>query len=379
MKKILIVNNNLNIGGIQKSLLNLLNCVKDDYEISLLLFSKTGGLIEQIPKNVKVITPNGVYRVLGLAKNELKSNPFLFILKAFLIEYTKITSRRKAMNLLGLFQKKIIGYDCVISYSHLPGSKEFANGCGDFVLDKVECDNKICLIHCDYLNSGFMSNQNNLEYEEFNKIGCCSESVKDRFLIGSNLNENKVYTLRNFNDLNILSLANISPYKYDNNFINIIIVSRLSEEKGLDRAINALIKTKTNNIKYYIIGDGPMRPKLKKMCEHNDIIEKVIFLGEQTNPYRYMSKADYLLLPSIHEAAPMVYDEAKILGLKVITTKTTSSTELIGNRYGIICENSEKGIETALNDCIKQTIKRENNINNNLQISQFNCLVNNND
>ena len=43
MKKILIVNNNLDIGGIQKALINLLRGISDKYEVTLMLFSPTGG------------------------------------------------------------------------------------------------------------------------------------------------------------------------------------------------------------------------------------------------------------------------------------------------------------------------------------------------
>ena len=82
MKKILIVNNNLDMGGIQKSLINLLTELNGKYDITLLLFSKSGALLQDLPKNVKVITPNGCYRMLGLTKNELKKYPFLFTLNS---------------------------------------------------------------------------------------------------------------------------------------------------------------------------------------------------------------------------------------------------------------------------------------------------------
>ena len=118
MKKILIVNNNLDMGGIQKSLVNLVNEIYEEYDVTLLLFSKSGSLLRGIPEKVKVITPRKVYRILGLEKKDLKKHPLLYMLKAFLLAYTKIFSRRSAMKLLGLFQKEISGYDAVISYSH---------------------------------------------------------------------------------------------------------------------------------------------------------------------------------------------------------------------------------------------------------------------
>ena len=71
MKKILIVNNNLDMGGIQKSLVNLVKDVHKEYDITLLLFSRSGSLLREIPKTVKIITPLKAYRILGLEKKEI--------------------------------------------------------------------------------------------------------------------------------------------------------------------------------------------------------------------------------------------------------------------------------------------------------------------
>ena len=57
MKKILIVSNNLEIGGIQKSLVNLVKEVYQEYEVTLMLLSKSGELLCEIPDEVKIITP----------------------------------------------------------------------------------------------------------------------------------------------------------------------------------------------------------------------------------------------------------------------------------------------------------------------------------
>lgn len=376
MKKILIVNNNLDMGGIQKSLINLLKAIHDKYDITLLLFSQSGAFLKDVPENVKIITPQRQYRMLGLTKRELKRYPFLFLFKAFLVKYTEQFSRRSAMKILGLFQRKIVGYDTVISYTHLSTHKYFWNGCGDFVLDKTVCSNKICLIHCDYLHSGTMTTENNAEYLEFDKIACCSESVRERFLQGSGMQPNKVYTLRNFFDLNIGSCAADCPYSYDHDYINFVIVARLSNEKGIDRAIEALCKSKRADIRYYIIGDGPQKTILLDMVKQYDMHEQVIFLGEQKNPYRYMLNADYLLVPSLHEAAPMVFDEAKTLGLSVITTNTTSALEMIKESDGVVCDNHLIGLENALVNVQKIRSKKEEAIDNQMQQKQFDILVN---
>lgn len=375
MKKILIVNNNMDIGGIQKSLVNLLKEIHDKYEVTLLLFSATGALLKDVPKSVKIITPHGKYRMLGLSKEELKKFPALFVAKAFLMKYAELFSRRSAMKLLGLFQQKIRGYDAVISYTHLSAPQYFWNGCGDFVLDKTICRNKICIIHCDYLNSGCISEKNNAEYNEFNKIACCSASVKDRFMQGASINPEKVHVLYNCLDLSVAKAAAQQPYCYSEACINIVTVARLSVEKGIDRAIEAVHKSKRTDIRYHIIGEGPQKKILVDMVDRYGLGNTVFFEGEQENPYRYMCNADFLLLPSLHEAAPMVFGEAKIMGLPVITTNTTSAKEMIGDKYGIICDNSTEGIESALRTITKPAKKNQIEQDNKISIKQFSALL----
>ena len=53
-KKLLIVNNNMHIGGVQRALVNLLGCIHDQYDVTLLLFHPAGVLMEEIPADVRV-------------------------------------------------------------------------------------------------------------------------------------------------------------------------------------------------------------------------------------------------------------------------------------------------------------------------------------
>ena len=375
MKKILIVNNNLNMGGIQKSLVNLVKEIYKEYDITLLLFSKSGSLLQEIPESVKIITPQRGYRVLGLDKKDLKQHPILYMLKAFLLAYAKVFSRRSAMKLLGVFQKEISGYDVVISYSHLPHFQYFANGCADFVLDKTVCENKVCFVHCDYLNFGGQSESNNRTYMEFDKIACCSESVKNRFIQGSKLPDSKVYTVRNFYDLRLISYQSDDMVKFDDRFINIVLIARLSSEKGILRAIEALARSERPDIHYHIIGDGPQKEEIAQLIRRHQLESRVIMLGEQRDPYQYLYHADWLLVPSFHEAAPMVFDEAKLMGIQVIATATTSADEMISCQHGIVCENSTEGIAGVLMNIGKSTKAIKGDFNNEMQQKQLEVLL----
>lgn len=56
MKKILFAVKNMNVGGVEKSLLSLLNTIdRAEYEVDLLLLEKYGGFMDDIPDWVNVI------------------------------------------------------------------------------------------------------------------------------------------------------------------------------------------------------------------------------------------------------------------------------------------------------------------------------------
>ena len=89
------------------------------------------------------------------------------------------------------------------------------------------------------------------------------------------------------------------------------------------------------------------------MRDNIDIIE-----SDKINysPYSLMNMCDMFILSSLSESFGMVRVEALSLGLPVITTDVAYTKELIEDKYGIVVENSEKGIYEG----IKQAITDEN-------------------
>ena len=354
MKKILVVNDNLNIGGIQKSLLNFLKSESKSYDITLALFNNDSVNIDEIPKDVKRIYLKKCYKILGETKQNLwKNEKGLFFLKALLLIITKLTSRKTAMKILGFFQKKIKGYDIVISFSHSRTPKDLGGGVPEFVIDKTVSPLKICYIHCDYKNSDTCCKYNNLLYSRFDKIFCCSNSVRSNFLDMLPELKNKTKVVRNFYDLDIINYSNQNNVQFDSKYINFITVARLSQEKGINEALLAIGKSERDDIFYHIVGDGPERSNLVGLANELGITDRVTFWGEQKNPFAFMANADYLIVSSYHEAAPMVFDEARMLGLRIISSNTTSAKEMLTSEDFIYNNNQE--LQTFLS-----TLKKPN-------------------
>ena len=103
--------------------------------------------------------------------------------------------------------------------------------------------------------------------------------------------------------------------EFNENDINFVTVTRLVEQKGIDRLIEVHKKLIDNKLyhKFYVIGDGPEREKLENMIKKEGIGETFILLGKLDNPYPYIKNANYFCLLSKFEGYGMVIEEAKIL------------------------------------------------------------------
>lgn len=351
MKKIIIINNNMQVGGVQKSLCNLLWAIHDRYEVTLYLFSRRGEYANDIPAGVKVLECGGTFRLLGVSQRQCAGLDRLK--RGALVLLCRVFGRRAVLRMMLAFERKVEGeYDCAVAFLQNGSWRNFYGGVQDFALDKVKASRKIAFLHCDYGNCGADHPANNRLIARFDKIAACSDGCRDAFTAVLPQLADKTVTARNFHrHERIRALAEQEPVAYDKDNINVVMVSRLSHEKGIQRAITAAARAIGQGIPamLHIVGGGPMKDFLEKTAAEQGIGERVRFYGEQANPYRYMKNADLLLMSSFHEAAPMVIDEALCLDLPVLTVRTTSSDEMVKLRHGgWVCENSTEELTRTL-------------------------------
>jgi len=364
-RRIIIVDCNAKVGGIQKALIALLKQIHDKYEITLLLLNKHGVLLNDIPKDVRVIETRSDFRYMGMAQADCK-NVSDRIRRGIYVLVSKVLGQNVAVKLasLTLWHDKNEEYDIAVSYSHVFDVKTFFGGTAEYVLRAVRAKHKICYIHCDYLNSGTRSNYSDHVYSKFDSIFCVSESTKEHFRKAMpQLNDRTYAVLNAIDEIGILKSAHDETIEYDRKYLNMVSIARLTEEKGIERIVDALRKMDTSAIRYYIVGDGKERSRIEQMIADNHLEEVVTLRGEDVNPYRHMLNADLLVVPSYHEAAPVVFQEAKVMGLPVLTTRTTSADEMIGTEFGFVVENNDEALLEKLKELIEnpQLLKQNNN------------------
>ncbi len=351
MKKILFVINNLEIGGVQTSLLNLLKEIETHYDITVLSFYCKPEYKSYLPNGVKLISARSPFKYLGMSQAVAKRHPVHFLCRSAWAVLTKLFGRSITIKLMSPFQPKIKGYDVVVSYLHEGGQRIFYGGCNEFVLSKTDADKKITWLHCDFGRCGANNNKSRKLYKKFDNIVACSDGTKNAFVQYMPELKDKCVTIRNCNDYEMIRARASSPVTYGENRFNIVTVARLAYEKGIDRAINAVKRCLDDgyDIAYHIVGGGEQESVLKGTVKELGISDNVFFYGNQQNPYPYIAPADLFLLPSYHEAAPMVFDEAACLGVPVLATETTSTYEMIlQSGHGYVCENDDNAIYEKL-------------------------------
>lgn len=368
MKKLLFVINNFETGGIQKSLVELLNVLKDKYDLTVYVTRFYGQYCSDIPRSVKVIKggrfaslleyPRWEYRKVGGLLNYLIKLLFGFLC-------AKIGKKIPAALYCFLLGKIKGNYDAAISYSQPIGDKSFHNLENEIVLFCTKASKKITFLHCDYGEYGGNTPYNHSLYIKFDVIAAVSNGVSERFRSILHDVSHKVVVVNNCCDFELINeRANINPLTYSK--ISLVSVSRISPVKGLERCFNVVRELIDDGFifEWHIVGGGDSNYEavLRQKVESLGLNNVIIFEGSQNNPYRFMLNADYLFLPSLHEAAPMVFNEACSLGIPIISTNTLSAKEFVSDRgVGIVCENDEKSIKDALNKALTNIMPKYHN------------------
>lgn len=391
-KKILIVAGSLHIGGIERSLANLFNCLDySKYDVDLFLYSNTGEYLHEIPQSVNLVNKSWLLNCIGLSKKEVldTKNITAILVRGISAVVCKIIGSNNFFEFLFKLLPGLKGYDVAISYVHNVHPKTVYFGYNKYVLNNVRANRKIAWIHSDYIKAGFNYPSNNDEYRQFDAIINISQECKaifDNTLPDLAQKSFVVYNTYPIEKIREAAVMCGNPYD-ETKLIKIVSVGRIDSNKSFDRILRVAEKLISEglNFKWYIVGSGNEENILKEMCFKMNLQNYVFFLGAKKNPYPYIKYADVFVLTSKYEGMPMVISESLILGIPVVTTKYASANEqVIDGINGIIVNNSEAGIYNCLRKLLVDKyylINLKNNIinsefSNYKALSQFEHVIN---
>lgn len=317
-KELLFSINDLRVGGIETAIINLLNNIDyKKYNVTLVMEEKTGILLKNVNKNVKI--------------QELK------------VSNNKNVIIRKGINFVRKLNFSILNYHkfdfscCYATYS-LSANK----------IALTSSTNSAFYVHSNYRYiykdktefKNFFNRRNVLSFRRI--IFVANEAERDFIKIYPEL-KNKCLVLNNFIDpdkILKLSTEKISETHPKNKKLFVFIGRLDDSSKKVSRAINIL--KSLSDVNLLIVGDGPDRKMYEDLVTKNDLSKRVTFVGQKTNPYPYINLADYIILTSDYEGFPVTYLEAITLHKRILTTIDVSDESInIGKDYATIISMDE--------------------------------------
>ncbi|MDS0526534.1 glycosyltransferase [Clostridium sp. SHJSY1] len=358
MKKIVFVCDSLRIGGIQRSLVNLMNAIDTEkYSVDLFLFFNGGEYKKFLNSNIKVITGTKLLGLAGMTNNMVKKKCSLYILRKLLSIFCLIFGSKVVFKFIFLFEKNLKGYDIAISYSNNVNNRSLYFGYNLFVLNKVIAKRKIAWIHADYAAVGLNNKYNNGEYEKFHTIINVSKTTKDSFDMVVPKCKKKseyIYNIIPNEEISFLS-KEYNPYNTGDRLFRIVSVCRLDANKSGKQLVitGEKLKKAGANFKWYIVGDGPERASLEKYIDTNNLRDNIKVIGNVDNPYPYISGANLFVSASKSECFPLSIAESLVLNTPVVATHYPALHELIkDNVNGFIVGKGEQDLFERIFDLI---------------------------
>lgn len=104
-------------------------------------------------------------------------------------------------------------------------------------------------------------------------------------------------------------------------------IGRFSEQKNhrFILEIFAFLARKRPNLRFLLVGDGPLRPQIEDRSKQLGLIDRLVFTGTRPDvPQLLMGAMDVLLFPSKWEGSPRVLMEAQAAGLPSVISDVIS-------------------------------------------------------
>ena len=374
-KKVLFLIHTLQVGGAEKTLVELVNHLdKHKYDITIMTVVNTGAFRQKLNPNIHYKT---IFDISFLEKirnthrssqdNQIDTSGNLLAnmspTKKILSKFYKLFWRYiNCQKIYNQFVKD--DYDVEIAFLEGVAAKIIANSTN-------EKAKKYAWIHVDVLNErkteAFFKNREDeiKHYQTFDKIIGVSDYVIKQASIKYKLSKNR--TLIKYNPVDVANIQHLAKQKINipKHTFTLVTVGRLAKQKGFDRLLKVINKINADNIdiELWILGVGPEENYLKKYISDNNLTN-VKMLGYQSNPYPYIKSADLFVCSSRAEGFSTVVSEAIILGKPIVTTDCSGMREMLGtdSQYGLICPNNEEALYQALKSMITNELLRKHYI-----------------
>lgn len=145
-----------------------------------------------------------------------------------------------------------------------------------------------------------------------------------------------------------------NKYSLPNDKKILLYLSRITPKKGLDMLLSAIneLKSKFEDWILVIVGNDEFnyQGEVERLMKELDLLDKVFIIEPQFGhgKFNVFDASNFFILPSYSEGSPMVVVDALAYGLPVITTKSSSWSDLNTFNAGFWVEINKDAIKSAL-------------------------------
>lgn len=345
-KKILFIVSSWWAGGTNSAMSSIYNCYdRDKWDISIYIISNTG--TREVPYKKLLLKSDSFLSAYFCNRKEFKKGERHLYYWAKII---KRIARTLHFDLESRLFKRVArriesekSYDTVVAFI-----EGYTTRFGSY----FTCPNKVAWIHCDYNKYLPAGKSEEHIYARYSKIVTVSEYTTKVFQDRYPALAERTLTIYNlFDKEGILNKSEAQPDddRFQASCFTLLSVGRVHPVKRFSSIPSIASQLKKSGIafKWFIIGpsfDDSELEKLRKNIKAFQVDDCVIWLGGKANPYPYFKMSNLYVCTSLSEACPMVFNEARVLGIPVVSTDFPSSYEFIENgRTGAISSFSEIG------------------------------------
>lgn len=303
MKKIAIFQNDLGVGGIQRSLINLLNMIDTDkVSVNLFLSRKDEFWKIELPEKIKVHYLKPVSKLYSFI-------PFDIAKKLIRYDFGTLPEFDLAID-FNSYQ-----CSCAVGAITVPAKKRVM-WIHNNVEIKLENEWKYRVLWNNFKG----------KFRYYDGFVPVSKALIEPLERASGINDKPFTVIQNVinvEEIREKMLCEAENVTVDSNCMNFVALGRLCHQKGYDIMLDTFAKAceKRGDLRLFIIGDGPDRGELEQLANQLGINDRVTFLGNRQNPYCCMKLMDAFISTSRYEGQPLNIMEAMAVGLPLYCSK----------------------------------------------------------
>lgn len=351
--RILVLAQSAGLGGVESSLINFVrHLVRRGDHVAVVFWRDAGPVRDALPASVEIIDvqtglAGGVYRTGGLSSA---------------LQVPSLWGRGKALGFLAL--RKILrcyrnpwillnrideDFDVAIAFRH--------QGYGPYYLiDRVRARKKIMWYHHGAYDPSQMGEAVDRYYfGKMDAVVAVAEPTRAMLVARFPSLTGRVRVIPNIIDADEIRRKALEPVSPSGSAaqtgLNLLTVSRLSAEKGVDIAIRTarVLRDRGLNFTWHVIGEGPERGELQRLADHLKVEDNFVLRGESANPFPAMLHADLYVQTSRVEAHPLTIQEAMVLGKPIVASGIPSIAAVLEDGFlGVLSELGPEAFADAI-------------------------------